>query len=245
MTAVILDDEPYCTETLFHLCRKHCPDILSIGTFTHPDEAMASIRAQSPDILFLDVEMPFMSGFDFLKTLGSTSASVIFTTAYDTYAVEAFKVNAVDYLLKPIGKEDLVRAVSKVAAKPQPLDQNLLSNLIRSALDQHQQTRRITVHTQDGIILLSHEEIIYCKGEGSYCLIYLKDQPSVMVSKNLTEMEKMIDSPRFFRLHKSYLINGDHIIKVNKADGGDVVMSNKDLVPVSRQRRTEFFDWLS
>jgi two-component system LytT family response regulator len=245
MTAVILDDELYCAEALFHLLKKNCPQISPVLMFTEPEEALQVVKTFAPDVLFLDVEMPFMTGFDFLHSLGTTSASVIFTTAYDQYAIQAFKVNAVDYLLKPIDKDDLLNAIKKVEHKPQPLDQQLLTGLIRSAIEQQHVPRKITIHTLDGIHLLPVEDIIYCKSDGAYSYIYLKAQPALMVSKNLTEMEELIHSSRFFRVHKSHLVNQDHIIKVNKAEGGDVIMTNDDRVPISRQKRAEFFDWLS
>ena len=245
MNAIILDDELYCSEALYHLLKKHCPQVDPVQIFTDAEDALVAVKKNVPDILFLDVEMPFMSGFDFVQALGPTTASIIFTTAYDTYAVQAFKVNAVDYLLKPIDKTELISAVNKVARKPQPLDQQLLTGLIRSALEQQQSPRKISIHTVDGILLLPVDDIFYCKSEGSYSFIFLRDQSPLMVSKNLSEMEELIKSPRFFRVHKSHLINRDHIIKVNKAEGGDVIMTNHESVPISRQRRVEFFEWLS
>ena len=245
MNAIILDDEQYCAEALYHLLLKHCPHVSVIHLFTDPLEAVVAMKDMAPDILFLDVEMPFMSGFDFLHAIGPTSTSVIFTTAYDTYAIQAFKVNAVDYLLKPIDRSDLINAVNKIKSKPQPLNEQLLSGLIRTALEQQQAPRKITIHTVEGIHLLLLDDIIYCKSEGSYSLIFLKDQTPLMVSKNLTEMEELIKSSRFFRIHKSHLINQDHILKVNKAEGGDVLMSNHEKAPISRQRRAEFFEWLA
>lgn len=245
MTAMILDDERYCAEALYHLLAKFCPQVNPVMMFMDAKEALEAFRKETPDILFLDVEMPFMSGFDFLSMISPTSASVIFTTAYDTYAVKAFKVNAVDYLLKPIDRTDLINAVNKVVNKPQPITEHLLSGLIRTALEQQQGPRKLTIHTVDGIHLLLLEDIIYCKSEGSYSLVFLKDQPPLMVSKNLTEMEELIKSSRFFRIHKSHLINQDHILKVNKAEGGDVLMSNHEKAPISRQRRAEFFQWLA
>lgn len=244
MNALILDDELYCAETLYHMLHKHCPQITHVRMLTDPKEALEEVAYLSPDILFLDVEMPYMSGFDFLNALGPTSASVIFTTAYDTYAVQAFKVNAVDYLLKPIDRTDLINAVNKVEVKPQPLNEHLLSGLIRTAIEQQHAPKKITIHTVDGIHLLLLEDIVFCKSEGSYSYIYLKDQSPLMVSKNLSEMEELIKSSRFFRIHKSHLINQDHILKVNKAEGGEVLMSNQEKVPISRQRKSEFFDWL-
>jgi two-component system LytT family response regulator len=244
MTAVILDDELYCTETLFHLLEKHCPQVKPVRVFTDSHEALEAVKQHAPDIVFLDVEMPFMSGFDFVNAMGPTTASVIFTTAYDTYAVQAFKVNAVDYLLKPIDKAELIQAVDKVAKKPQPFNEQLLSGLIRTALEQQHSPRKISIHTVDGIHLIPLEDILYCKSEGSYSYIFLRDQSPLMVSKNLAEMEDLIRSSRFFRIHKSHLINQDHILKVNKAEGGDVIMSNQERIPIARQRRNEFFEWL-
>lgn len=245
MNAVILDDELYCTETLFHLLKKHCPQVTQIDVYTEPEVALEAVRAKTPDVLFLDIEMPFMTGFDFIHALGSTRASVIFTTAYDMYAVQAFKVNAVDYLLKPIDKQELISAIQKVKDKPHPFNEQILTGLIRSAIEQQQSPRKISIHTVDGIHLLALDDIIFCKSEGSYSFIYLREQTPLMVSKNLTEMEDLIKSSRFFRIHKTHLINRDHVLKVNKAEGGDVTMSNQEKVPISRQKRVEFFEWLS
>lgn len=244
MKAIILDDELYCTEALFYMLKKHCPQVTDIVVFTDPEQALEVVRKEVPDVLFLDVEMPYMSGFDFVNSLGPIKTSIIFTTAYDTYAVQAFKVNAVDYLLKPIDRVELINAVNKVIQKPQPLDQHLLTGLIRTALEQ-QSPKKISLHTQEGIHLLLLEDILYCKSEGSYSYIFIRDQPVLMVSKNLTEMEELIKSPRFFRVHKSHLINQDHITKVNKDDGGYVTMTNLEKVPIARQRKVEFFEWLS
>jgi two-component system LytT family response regulator len=245
MKALILDDELYCGEALFHLLTKNCPQVQITSVHTDPERAVAAFRQELPDLLFLDVEMPFMSGFDFLHTIGPSAAQVIFTTAYDTYAIQAFKVNAVDYLLKPIDKTDLIQAVQKVTLKSQPITEQFLSGLIRSAIEQHQKPRKISIATVEGIHLIALEEIVYCRSEGSYSYICLRHQPTIMVSKNLTEMEELIASSRFFRVHKSHLINRDHILKVNKAEGGDVLMANQEKVPISRQRRAEFFEWLS
>ncbi|MBK9981831.1 MAG: response regulator transcription factor [Saprospiraceae bacterium] len=245
MNAIILDDEQYCGEALYHLLLKHCPHVSVVHLFTDPQEALVAMKDMAPDILFLDVEMPFMSGFDFLHAIGATSASVIFTTAYDTYAIQAFKVNAVDYLLKPIDRTELINAVNKVKMKPQPLNEQLLSGLIRTALEQQQAPRKISIHTLDGIHLIALDEVMYCKSEGSYSYIYLRGQSPLMVSKNLSEMEDLISSSKFFRIHKTHLINKDHILKVNKTEGGDVTMSNQEKVPISRQKRVDFFEWLS
>jgi two-component system LytT family response regulator len=245
MTAMIVDDELYCAEALYHLLARYCPLVEPVTIYTDPQEAVVACKRNAPDILFLDVEMPYMSGFDFLHAIHPATSAVIFTTAYDTYAIQAFKVNAVDYLLKPIDKTDLMQAVSKVAAKPQPINEQILSGLIRTALTERDAPKKITIHTVDGIHLLPLEDILYCTSEGSYSFIHLRDQAPLMVSKNLSELEAMIQSSRFFRVHKSHLINQDHILKVNKAEGGDVLMSNHEKVPISRQRRAEFFEWLA
>jgi two-component system LytT family response regulator len=135
--------------------------------FTDSEQALEIIKRDTPDILFLDVEMPFMSGFDVVQALGPTPISVIFTTAFDMYAVQAFKVNAVDYLLKPIDKDELINAVNKVIQKPQVFNQELLTGLIRSAIDQ-QPPKKVVIHTQEGIHLILLQDILYCKSEGSY-----------------------------------------------------------------------------
>jgi two-component system, LytTR family, response regulator len=245
MEAYILDDELHCSAILEKLIRQHCPQIKEITSFQFPDEALEKVKSSPPDILFLDVEMPYMTGFDFLKALGPIPSSVIFTTAYDTYAVQAFRVNAVDYLLKPVDRDDLRQAVEKIALRPASINENLLAGLIRSAMEHQIQPRKIALPTAEGIHLIPLDDIYYCKSEGAYSQICLREQANLLISKNLAEMEDMIQSPRFFRVHKSFLIHRDHILKVDKSDGGEVIMRNLDRIPISRQRKSEFLEWLT
>ena len=166
MTAVILDDELYCAEALYHLLRKHSPHLIDVRMMTDPEEALSVVRQSPPDVIFLDVEMPFMTGFDFLHALGPTSASIIFTTAYDQYAIQAFKVNAVDYLLKPIDIEELKMAVKKAMPdNKQDEDQYKIQNLLTN-LKNPNEDPVLLVSTSEAVEFVRIRDIIRCEADG-------------------------------------------------------------------------------
>lgn len=245
MKALIIDDEFYCANTLEIMLRAHCQQINEIRVFTDPLEGLGYLQLNTPDILFLDVEMPHMTGFELLEKAKNFNGSVIFTTAFDTYAFQAFKVDAISYLLKPIDKGELIKAVEKASRNTGKSKHQDLMEIIQQTLGTQQRTiQKIPIPTSDGIHLLSTDEIIHCDADGSYSRIYCQNQKTLMVSKNLKELEELFNSSRFFRIHKSHLINLDHIKFVSKQDGGDVLMSNNNLIPVSRHTRQDFFNLL-
>ena len=245
MKALILDDETYCTETLELLIRKHCSPPIETITFTDPGKALEYLNNHSVDLLFLDVEMPLMSGFDFLEKAHSFSGSVIFTTAYDAYALRAFQVDAIAYLLKPVDKNELIKAVDKVRRSP-AADSRLLLEMLREKLALTvQQEKKVAIATSEGIHIIAHNKLIRCESDGSYSSLYIEGAKSLLVSKNLRELEDLLNSPNFFRIHKSHLINLSHIRFVSKQDGGDVLMSDNSSVPISRSAKQEFFRKIS
>lgn len=243
MKALILDDELYCTDTLALLIQKHCHPPLETVSFTDPNKALEHIKTEHIDLLFLDVEMPLMSGFEFLERATDFNGSVIFTTAYDAYALKAFQVDAVDYLLKPIDKNELVKAVEKVRRNNKSLDHGQLLDLFRHNMASAEMSaKKVAIPTAEGIHMIELKKIIRCESDGSYSTIHIEAAKPLLVSKNLKELEGVFGADNFFRLHKSHLINLKHIHFVSRQDGGDVKMSDGSSVPISRSAKQDFFN---
>jgi two-component system LytT family response regulator len=245
MKALIVDDEFYCADTLGHLIKAHCPEITESHFITDPLKALDYLKTHIVDLLFLDVEMPHISGFDLLKQLPMFNGSVIFTTAFGDYALDAFKVDAISYLLKPVDKTELKKAVEKAARQNGNNDYKELMQMIQQTIgSQSKPVRKVPVPTSEGIHMLPIDDIVHCHSDGSYSRIYSLHEKALMVSKNLRELEELFNSSRFFRIHKSHLINLDQIKFVSKQDGGDVVMANNSSVPISRSAKQVFFNLL-
>jgi two-component system LytT family response regulator len=237
MRAVLVDDEKYCTDVLEILIQKHCPNVEIIATFNRAEEAVNFIKSTDLDLIFLDIEMPIMNGFDLIDAIQKPNLKIIFTTAYDQYAIKAFKFNALEYLLKPIDKNDLIAAVQKVNTAISPSIQKIE---YAQYLSQNPIPERILLPIGQEIIFVNVDTIICCEGQGSYANIYCTDQNKpYLLSKNLREMEDLLNNPSFFRSHASWLVNDKHIKKIIKGEGMEIVMSNDIHIPVSRLKRQE------
>ncbi len=245
MKALILDDELYCTEALDVLIGKHCKAISQTIRFTEPAEAIQYLENNPVDILFLDVEMPAMTGFDVLDKLTSFKGAVIFTTAYENYAVQAFKADAIDYLLKPVDKTELLKAVEKAGRMRPGYDHSQLMAIIQKTISGQQAAdKRVMLPLSEGIHMVEPDKIIRCESDGSYSHVFIQNSKTLLVSKSLRELEELFQSGRFFRLHKSHLINLDHIKLISRQDGGFVTMSDDSHVTISRSVKDEFFSFL-
>lgn len=242
MNAVVIDDEKYCTDVLTILLGKHCPEVNVMAVFNQATLALDYLKSHQVDIIFLDIEMPQMNGFELLYQLGNVSSMVIFTTAYDQYALKAFKFNAIDYLLKPIDKDELSNAVRK-SGRFTPLSNENIAHL--HYLSQHSVPDRIMLPIGQELILVNVKEIICCEAEGSYCKVYCSGlNKPYLLSKNLREMEDILNNPGFFRPHTSWLINDLYIHKIIRGDGMEIVMQGNFHVPVSRSKKQEVMDRL-
>lgn len=233
----LIDDESYCTDVLRVLLEKYCPDVQVSGVFNEAEAALEAIRLHRPDLVFLDIEMPVLNGFDLLRQCVPVDFKLIFTTAYDQYAVKAFKFNALDYLLKPIDREELVRAVVKAqfAPIPQPVQVEAAQYLKNNPTPD-----RIALPVGVELLFVETADILFCESDGSYVSFHLTTQSKpVIVSKSLREVEELLNNPLFFRPHNSFLINLKHIEKIVRTDGGEIVMRNKRSLPVSRAKKAE------
>ncbi|MHA4740298.1 LytR/AlgR family response regulator transcription factor [Dyadobacter sp. MSC1_007] len=254
LRAVIIDDETNAREALTNLIRIVCPDLQICGQAKNADEGISMIRSERPDLIFLDIQMPGKTGFDLLSSFDNVNFGVIFTTAYQEYAIRAFRFSAIDYLLKPIDPDELLSAIAKFKNQAGSVNPEQLK-ILHEQLDptkgarlierKRNDNQRIALPTAEGIHFVQMTEIIQCESLGSYTKFHLIKGPSIVVSRLLKEYEEILDSYYFFRVHQSNIINLEHIKRYVKGDGGQVWMSDNTEIEVSRRRKDEFLALLS
>ncbi len=234
--AILIDDEKHAIETLRWQLNEYCPNIEIVKECYSGEDGLSSINELKPQLVFLDIEMPKMSGFAMLEQIDGFNFKVIFTPAYDKYAIKAFKTSAVDYLLKPIDKEELIIAVRKVT---ESLKQGTLDNQLERLFKELNNNRRIALPTMEGLRFIDHRDISHCNADGSYTLIHLGNKEQIMVSKSIKRLEEMLPNPPFIRVHHSHVVNFEQIDRYIRGQGGYVVMKNGSHVDVSRNRKEE------
>jgi two-component system LytT family response regulator len=237
ITAIIVDDEPDCCESLATLLERYCAEVRIIDICYSAHAALKSIREQKPQILFLDIEMPFMNGFQLLENLDAINFELIFTTSYDQYAIKAIRFSALEYLLKPIDLEELQFAVQKAVKRnlyplPQQLE-ILLEKLKHPTIP----LNRIAIPTLEGFQFVPAESIIRCESQNNYTFLFLKDKKKLTASRNLKDIEEMLEDYSFIRVHNSFLVNINEVEKYIKGEGGYLIMTDGSTVSVSRSRR--------
>jgi two-component system LytT family response regulator len=237
ITAIIVDDEPYSCETLTTLLDKYCPTVKVIDVCYSAETALRSIPKNAPDVVFLDVEMPGMNGFELLEELNEINFQLVFTTSYDQYAIKAIRFSALDYLLKPVDREELQKAVEKVSQKLKTTLPQQLEILLNKLHKTSSSTQKVALPTMEGLQLIAIDSIIYCASESNYTRIYLKQKEKIIVSRTLKDIEQMLDEYSFIRVHHSYLINLPEVEKYIKGEGGYLIMSDGSTVDVSRSRK--------
>jgi two-component system LytT family response regulator len=239
--ALIVEDELRSREFLKNLVSEFCPELEVTGTATNVDEAVAFINEQSPDIVFMDIEMQTGTGFDVLQRIQHRNFHVIFTTAYDHYAIKAIKFSAVDYLLKPINLEELQEAVKKAVQHiRQDADENRIELLIRNLRRPAGEDYSISLSTSEGVEFVQLGQIIRLEANGPYSTFFLKGDRKIMVSKNLKEYEILLSDHGFFRIHNSHIINLREVRKMVKTDGGYAVMNDNSMITISPKKKEEF-----
>ena len=237
ITATIVDDEPYSCEALATLLERYCPDVKVMDICYSASSALQSIKEHRPQILFLDIEMPHMNGFELLEKIPEIDFELIFTTSYDHYAIKAIRFSAMDYLLKPIDKEELQKAVQKAVNRMEhPLPQQieiLLQKLNRPTIG----INKIAIPTMEGLQMALVESIISCASDSNYTILSLKNKQKIIASRTLKEIEEMLDDYSFARVHHSYLVNLNEVEKYIRGEGGYLLMSDGTTVDVSRSRK--------
>jgi len=243
---IIVDDEQGCIDTLQLALKKYCPWIEVVAATNKAEEAIKLVHELKPQLLFIDIIMPYLNGFEVLDSITHKNVYVIFTTAHDKYAVKAFKANAIDYLLKPIMTEDVVRSAKK--ALSQINTEEMVTNNFTAFLSvfktQNLYINKIALPDNDGLILVNFEDIIYLEADSNYTHVFIKDGKKITVSKSLKEFELQLGQPIFLRIHKAFIANLNHAVKYHKGAGGYLIMSNGKTIDVSRNKRQELLNLL-
>jgi two-component system LytT family response regulator len=238
LKALIVDDEAKARRILEELLKEYCPDIQVVSTADDVPSAVKAIQKFQPDLVFLDIEMPQYTGFQLFDFIADLNFEVIFTTAYREYALQAFEVSAIDYLLKPIQIERLIGAVEKV--RKQRLQQiNERIQTLKSNLEQDF-IQKIALPVAEGLLFVELADIIYLAAEGAYTQIYLTSGKKILVSKNIKSFEESLVHPHFFRVHRSYIINLNRVKQYLRQEGGIIIMDNGAEVDVSKERKEDF-----
>lgn len=235
---IILDDEKHCTDILSDLISRIPADYHVDGVFNDPFEAMKYIRQNEIDILFLDIEMPGMNGFTFLDKILPINFDIIFTTAYDQYAIRAFQYSAINYLLKPISEKAIVQSL---AAWQQRKNKTKIEqwNMLRSFIkDTEKEQSKIALPTGIGHEIIEIKDIVRCQAESNYSNFFFADNSKMLVCRTLKDVEEILSEKDFFRVHQSHLINPKYVKTISKQDGGTLIMTDGSKVPVSRQKRS-------
>lgn len=241
LTAIIVDDEVQSRETLERMLINFCSEVQILGKATSVAEAVTLIDSQQPDVVFLDIEMPGGNGFTLLEHYEEFTFEVIFTTAHDLYAINAIKFAALDYLLKPINirelQEAVKRAAKKVDSKTESDRQKKIDTLKSNLSQSENQFTKIALPTSDGIDFIEVDNVMRVEAERSYANFHLKNRKKIMVSKPMSEYEELLEQCNFFRIHKSHMINLNHLQKYVKGKGGYVIMDDGSHVDVSVRKK--------
>lgn len=239
MKAAIIDDETSAANVLRLMLQRHVPEITEIVVETNPEKAVPLLKEYKPELVFLDIIMPSLTGFDLLNQYEEIPFEVVFTTAHDEYAIQAIRFSAIDYLLKPIDADELKAAVQRVIRKKQTdhSARQILANLKHNLLAKQESDMRLTVSTHKGVVFLKPDEVIRIEGEGNYATIVLTDNRQYLCAKTLKYFEELLPPGLFIRIHKSYIINKNFI--VNYLKKGEVVLSDQSKFPVARRKKGE------
>lgn len=248
LETILVDDEGVSLRSLRYELEKYCPNVEIVDELTDPVMAIESIKEHDPDLVFLDIEMPRINGFDLLQSFSSINFDVIFVTAYDEFAVRAFEFNAIDYLLKPVLKSKLIQSVNKVAVKQrhqfaQEDLHALMQNIQRNVPDPRIPT--LAIPTQEGFEIIHISEITHLQAESNYTWVFLAKDEKYLVSRTMKEVAEMINSSQFLRVHKSYFVNLNHIRKYVRGRGGYLILRNGLDIPVSRNQRSDLLEALN
>lgn len=243
---ILIDDERNALEMMEWLLKTYCPQVEIVDMCTSAQQGIDSINAHKPDVIFLDIEMPRMNGFDMLEQFDKLFFDVVFCTAYDQFAIKAFKYSALNYLLKPVDPEDLKATIARIEERKSVPSKEQFQLLLQNIHQPVKSTpQRIALTTNDGMIFVPTTDIIYCEAESNYTKVVLSNGKKVVVSKVLKDIDEALSGPDFCRVHSSFLINVNRIKKYVRGDGGYLIMDDDANISISRNRRQEFMELFS
>jgi len=241
---VIVDDEEPGSDYLHKLIQEFCPEVEVVAVANSIRSGIEKITLNKPDLVFLDIQMPGGTGFDILEKLGELGGldfQVVFTTAFDNYAIKAFRFSALDYLLKPVDAEELMESIKKVAKmKIGESDLKSKFDFFINNYNNDEKFTQIALPTFDGFEIVDLKNVIRCESDGSYTKVVIEGQKNLVVSKMLKEIEELLGNGNFFRTHRSHLVNLDHVKRYLKTRGGSVITTDGEEVPIARGKKDQF-----
>jgi len=244
--AVLIDDEKNALEVLEWQVKTFCPQLQVAAMCMSADEGIEAIKTHRPQLVFLDIEMPVKNGFEVLNAFTDAWFDVIFTTAYNQFAIKAIRLAAFDYLLKPVDAEDLKECVERyINKKSGNVKQQLQTLLEQLSAPKQPAPERIALQTADGLIIVTPDQVIRCQSISNYTKIFLTGNRQIVVAKTLKETEEILTGYTFYRVHHSHLVNINHVQRYVKNDGGYVVMTGGEEIAVARNRKDGFIDQFS
>jgi two-component system, LytTR family, response regulator len=236
--AILIDDEMHCIKTLSILLKEYCPGVQIMEQCSDGETALKAIKKFEPDLIFLDIEMPVMNGFELLEKFSDIPFAIIFTTSYDQYAIKAFRFSALDYLLKPVDHRELTAAVKKVEEQRYLPMAEQFQMLLKQMHSKNHGFNKIAVPATDGFELIPVDEILYFEASNNYTRLFLKNKNKIVACRTLKEMEMQLQDFNFFvRVHQSYIVNLNEVSKYIRGEGGYLMMSDGSSVNVSRSRK--------
>lgn len=240
--ALIIDDEPSAVNTLTLMLHYYAPEIKELKSTTYPHEGLQLIKSYQPSLVFLDIQMPYMSGLDLLKQLPRIDFGIIFTTAYDQYAIDAIRFSALDYLLKPLDGDELRKAIDRFIGKSaSSADQALYNNFLHN-ISTDKKDFKLALPSTEGTYFFLPEEIIRLEGENNYTRFFFTSKKPMLVPRTLKEFEEILSGHGFIRVHRSHLVNKKYV--TNSLPDGWLEMSDQSKVEISRRRRKEVMEAL-
>ncbi len=236
--AIIIDDEVHCIDTLSMLLKEYCPDVLIMEQCRSAKKGLEAIEKIKPDLVFLDIEMPAMNGFEMLEQFSEIPFAVIFTTSYDQYAIKAIRFSALDYLLKPVDPNELANAVKKVQEQRHLPMAEQFQMLLKKIQGKDHHFNKLAVPTSEGFELIPADQLMRCEADDNYTYLYLKNKNKIIACRTLKEIEEQLQDFNFFiRVHHSYIVNLNEVTKYVRGEGGYLVLSDGASVNVSRSRK--------
>lgn len=245
MKVIIVEDEAHSRKTLSNFLHKYCPEIEITAQADTVNSAILSVNTTHPDLLFLDIDLPDGSGFDVLDSIVKPWPKIIFVTAHNQYAVKAFQISAIDYLLKPIDPQLLIKAVQKASSNEEPAGQMVQKMEVMRENRISGQLHKIAIPSQNGIQMIRIEDIVRFEADGNYTTIFMRDKSKLVVTKKIKEFEMLLEGLHFYRLHQSHIVNLHFVERYIRGEGGTVVLEDGSQIEVARRRKEDFLDRLS
>lgn len=236
LKTILIDDEPNSIDVLTNLLTHYCPQVDIVAASESATTGISLIKKLSPDLLFIDIEMPYYNGFSLLEQVSPLASEVVFVTAFEQYAIKAFRYNALDYLLKPIGIDELQQSVQKAERRIQEKQTQQVSSV---------SLKKICLPIQDGFLFIAMDDIIRCQAEGSYTRFFLQNQDPILVCRNIKEYETLLPIETFCRVHHSQLVNMNYVARYSRGKNGSIQMIDGSWVEISVRKKSSFFAYFN